>query len=327
MVPRVFVSSTVRDLAHLRQGLRETVLELGYQPVMSEYGEIGYSPSATAAESCFREAENCDLGILIVAKRYGDDYSNGRSVTHGEFHTLHSRKIPIVTLIERDVMAFKAVVEANSNTKLDFPGMDRPERTFQLVDEVRGCSYNNGVHEFQQLSEAREAVRTQLAHVFGELLRARYDPMRAEIKDVLASIAALRDTIKSKEDDAVSQRFLRASRELLEDDCAHFKKFVSGLLGGFNVAVHSVLKHPTFDALVDAARKTVQIEAADGFFARPRQGDELPLFGEAWSGPPRDGQVHQMHYMVYADKICVSEGALELLRACHTQVRAAAGTP
>lgn len=123
MTPRVFVSSTIRDLAHLRHALRDAVVELGYQPVMSDFGEIGYLPEVTAADSCFKEAENCDLGILIVAKRYGDDYLNNVSVTHGEFRTLRGRKVPIVTLVEKDVLTYKALVEANPDSTIACPGM------------------------------------------------------------------------------------------------------------------------------------------------------------------------------------------------------------
>ena len=38
MLPRVFVSSTIEDLHHLRDAVRDAVAELEYIPVMSEYG-------------------------------------------------------------------------------------------------------------------------------------------------------------------------------------------------------------------------------------------------------------------------------------------------
>jgi len=50
MIPNVFVSSTISDFHHLRDAIRDTITELGYHPVMSEYGDIGYLPSVSAEE-------------------------------------------------------------------------------------------------------------------------------------------------------------------------------------------------------------------------------------------------------------------------------------
>ncbi len=73
MIPRVFVSSTISDLKHVRDAVRDAITDIGYQPVMSERGEIGYYPDTTAAASCFKDAEQCELGVLIIGKRYGYD--------------------------------------------------------------------------------------------------------------------------------------------------------------------------------------------------------------------------------------------------------------
>ena len=42
MIPNVFVSSTIQDLHHLRDAIREAIVDLAFSPVMSEYGDIGY---------------------------------------------------------------------------------------------------------------------------------------------------------------------------------------------------------------------------------------------------------------------------------------------
>ncbi|MCJ7812359.1 DUF4062 domain-containing protein, partial [bacterium] len=42
MIPNVFISSTIKDLHYLRDAIRDLVKELGYRPIMSEYGDIGY---------------------------------------------------------------------------------------------------------------------------------------------------------------------------------------------------------------------------------------------------------------------------------------------
>lgn len=325
MTPRVFVSSTVRDLAHVRHALRDTILELGYQPVMSDFGEIGYLPDMTAADSCFKEAENCDLGILIVSKRYGDDYLNNVSVTHGEFRTLHSRKVPIVTLVEKDVLTYKSLLEANTGTSIACPGMDRPEKTCELIEEIGACEYNNGIHEFQQLGDTRRIIRQQFGHIFGRLLRERYDPLRGDIKDILASIATLREEVHTQRSDPNSNRFLRASRELLEDDCVHYKKLLTQLLDGFDVAVHRIIESDDFDTVMTGAGLEIeQIDSASRILDDRSEGQQR--FAQIWGLHQATGQPFGMGYSVTTERIFLTPPTLDHFRAIHLRIKAAIST-
>lgn len=319
MTPRVFVSSTIRDLSHVRHALRDAIIELGYQPVMSDFGEVGYLPDITAADSCFKEAENCDLGILIIAKRYGDNYLNNVSVTHGEFRTLHSRKVPIVTLVEKDVLTYKHLLEANRGTTIDCPGMDRPSDTCGLVDEIGASQYNNGIHEFHQLSDARRIIRQQFGHIFGRLLRERYDPLRTDIKDILASIATLRDDLQQQRSDPSSNRFLRASRELLEDDCVHYKKLLTQLLETFDGAVHAILEAEDFDSLV--AKTGLTVEIVDNMRYMFEDRDERQRFAEMWGFHDPSVRTSGMGYSVSTKHIRLTEPTREQFRANHLRIR------
>ena len=68
MEPNVFISSTIKDLKYLRDTIRKTIKELGYNPIMSDYGEIGYLPSLSAEESCYLAIKDCQLVIVIIGK-------------------------------------------------------------------------------------------------------------------------------------------------------------------------------------------------------------------------------------------------------------------
>ena len=101
---KIFVSSTIADLAHLREGIREQVEDMGHLPVMSEFGEIGFLPSTTAEGSCYVAMAGCDLAILIIGKRYGSVSENGVSITQNEYRTAVKNQIPSICLIEAEVM-------------------------------------------------------------------------------------------------------------------------------------------------------------------------------------------------------------------------------
>ena len=64
--PRVFVSSTFYDLKHIRSSLDIFIESLGFEPILSEKGDIAYSPDHPLDESCYREVQTADIFVLII---------------------------------------------------------------------------------------------------------------------------------------------------------------------------------------------------------------------------------------------------------------------
>jgi len=145
MIPSIFISSTIADLHYLRDGLRDTVEELAYRPVMSEHGEVGYINPTTAAESCYRAVRQCQMVVLILGRRYGSADAEGFSVTHREYLAAKEDNLPIITFVEPQLLSFKEVYDADPKASLwdSFAGMDNPKQTFALLDDIgRSESYN-----------------------------------------------------------------------------------------------------------------------------------------------------------------------------------------
>src|SRR4051812_6308563 len=109
MVPYVFVSSTIDDLHHLRDALRDAIIDLAYHPVLSEYGDVGYLPNKSAVDSCYLTMKECQIAVLILGKRYGTVMDDGRSVTHSEFLAARQAQVPVVCLVDREILAYKKV--------------------------------------------------------------------------------------------------------------------------------------------------------------------------------------------------------------------------
>jgi len=61
MRPNIFVSSTIQDLQYLREAIRDTILSLGYNPVMSEFGDIGYLPALSVEDACYLSLKDCQI--------------------------------------------------------------------------------------------------------------------------------------------------------------------------------------------------------------------------------------------------------------------------
>ena len=84
MIPNIFISSTIQDLHYLRDAVRDTISDLGYFPIMAEYGDFGFQPTLSVEDSCYNSMKDSHLAIVIIGKRYGSKSSNNLSITHNE---------------------------------------------------------------------------------------------------------------------------------------------------------------------------------------------------------------------------------------------------
>lgn len=253
MIPNIFVSSTIEDLHHLRDAIRDAILELAYNPVMSEYGDIGYLPSASAEESCYLSMRQCQLAIIIVGKRYGSLSANNFSISHNEFQTARDQKIPVICLVDQEVWAYKRVFDANKPKKsIALPGMDAPDKTFAFLQSIIESPHNNGILPFTNVTSARNHLKTQLAHLFGDLLTKRFDPIKADVMDVLSEIKTLRHELKGGTDKE-SLTFMKAIRFTLEDRNDSYRSLIEQLYETVDQAIPDLIASRSFKEFVQRA--------------------------------------------------------------------------
>lgn len=252
MVPYVFVSSTIEDLHHLRDAVRDAIVELAYNPVMSEYGDIGYLPTKSAVDSAYSTMRECQIAVVILGKRYGSLGDDGRSITHSEILAARDARVPIVCLVDRETLTYKKIFEANRTTSINVPGMDAAGKTFQLIDEIARAATNNAVLGFGTVSEARSLLKGQLAHMVGDLLRRGQDPVKADVREVLTELKTLRHELTAGPD-RQAPLFMRAIRFLLDESNSPYREVVEALFETIEAATPTLLQCATFDdAIVKA---------------------------------------------------------------------------
>jgi len=252
MIPNVFISSTIDDLRYLRDALRDAVLDLAYHPVMSEYGEVGYLYPVTAAESCYQSIHQCQMVIIIIGRRYGDLSANGGiSVTHKEFRTARDSNIPLIAFVEASVLNYKEVYKTNPDPKTwqQFPQMDHPEMTFSLIDEITNANSYNGLIPFANISDAKQALKSQIANFVGESLSQVINPMRTEIKDVLAEIKTLRHELTGEK--SFDPNFMTALRFVIADEKnTGYRYLIEHTIGPLEKAIPMLIDTPSFEMLM-----------------------------------------------------------------------------
>lgn len=263
MIPNIFISSTIEDLHHLRDTVRETILEIGYNPVLSDYGDIGYSTLSSAEESCYSTIKDCQLVVLLIGKRYGSKSKNGLSITHNEFVNARDQNIPVISIVDKEVMTFKKVYDANKTKAIKghtFPAMDDADLTFEFIQTIMDSPINNGILTFYKASEAREHLKKQLAHIFGNLLLRQFDPIKLQVQDVLSEIKTLRyELLKDKGPEPI--QYLKATRFLYQQN--ERQKNYYGLikkLDDIDVVIPKLLKCKSFDEFMENIGVKIEIK-------------------------------------------------------------------
>ena len=320
MVPNVFVSSTVEDLLHLRDVVRDTVEELAYAPVLSEQGGVGYLPFASAVDSCYLAVQQCQLAIVLVGKRYGTKVENGLSVTHNEFYAARKRRIPVLMFVDRDVLAFKQVHDTDSGARTLYPGMDDAYSTFRLIHDMITSDVNNGVVPYGNATELRHQLKRQLAHLMTFLLERQFDPIRADLQDLLAEVKTLRHEMKPATQDA--KQYLRLVRLLLEDRFEAYRSVTEMLYDGLDVGVPQIMSSRTFDALVQDATGAPPEQ-------REYKGNDIPdhlIPATASIVSVMPGEEGGERWITYGldrvtRRLVVTAGTLDFFRKIHVRLR------
>ena len=171
-IPKVFISSTCYDLQEVRESLSAFIKSQGFDPVLSERGDVYYGPDQHTHDACVQEVSNCQLFILIIGGRLGGQYitDEKKSVTNAEYDAAMKCGIPVFTYIKKDVLENHHFYQVNRDkscvVELDFPALqknaDAPS-IFNFINSVRGASINNAYEGFEVVRDIEIHLRKQWA--------------------------------------------------------------------------------------------------------------------------------------------------------------------
>lgn len=195
--PRVFISSTCYDLKHIRESLKYFISNIGYEPVLSEDGDVFYSPSSHTQDSCLEEVLTCQLFVLIIGGRHGGKHKDtDKSITNEEYISAIGNGIPVFTLVESATYADHHLYTSNKNNpeidrdKITYPASDSIQ-IFHFLDEVRKHSINNAIQSFKNFSDIESYLKKQWAGMMFELLQKSKNDTQSQITRKLLSDLSL----------------------------------------------------------------------------------------------------------------------------------------
>jgi hypothetical protein len=220
--PKVFISSTCFDLSEVREQLQRFVRSFGFEPILSEHGDVFYHPDLHTHEACVHEVSNCQLFILIIGGRFGGSYNldKSKSITNAEYEAARTANVPVFTYVRNGVLNNHHIFRENRSqefvNKISYPAIDKQadaENIFNFIDNVRRAPTNNAFEGFDNFNEIESHLRKQWAGMFFEFLKTR------EIKTQIDATNHLLNNLKgssSKLEDLVKSLYLSTTNDSSE---------------------------------------------------------------------------------------------------------------
>lgn len=289
--PRVFISSTYYDLKYLRSSLDVFIESLGFHAVLSENGDIAYAHDRPLDESCYKEAGDCDICVLIIGGRYGSSttedqkktskrgrdqfFERYESITKGEYQSAVRADIPVYILIERAVYAeYFTYLENKDNSSIRYAHVDSIN-VFRFIEEILSQRRNNPVQPFDEPSDIEDWLREQWAGRFRDLLRQRTSQQQlASLSSQVQILSEVSQTLKTYLEQVISTVAPESSKGLIESEAKRLMqaeleaKIAENPLITFLTTYWSFTLHDIIEAL--------------------RQSDTLPQFLDTLSSKPYD---------------------------------------
>ena len=272
MKPQVFISSSVKDLRHIRDAARKVVIDLGYEPIMSDYGEVGYMGGDSAVEACYRDVQQCQIMILIIGQRYGGQSDRfGTSVTEMEWEKAIDSVPHIITLVDQDVLKYKEVYEDNKmQNNIKFSSMDNPMATFAFINKVMASKYKNGIIPFSSTVDVQESLKKQFAALFYFALTDKVPKIKEDIQNILYEIKSIKAEYprpkteeKEKKEVDVYRQILRGLMDRPQDE---FTQLLKGLGGDVDNAIPYLISARNLDEMIQQMGYEVCIKPMDQIY-------------------------------------------------------------
>lgn len=202
----IFISSTCYDLSQIRSDLKDFIIGIGHNPILSEEHDFPINPDLTNTENCINAVKNqADIFVLIIGNRYGCTLESGKSITNTEFLTAVEKGIPIYTFTLKQMVDVLPIWEKNPNA--DFSSLVDDNRIFKFISDVRN---NGGLWNFP-FEEARDIIDTlrfQLSNLFNESLQVRYKVNKLGNNELYSKISSKALDLIINKEGAYEMKFL-----------------------------------------------------------------------------------------------------------------------
>lgn len=158
-------------MAAMREDLRNCIIELGHEPLLSEYPSFPVLPDIKTIDNCKKIVrDNTDIFILIIGGKRGSlDRNTGKSITNIEYEAAKNNNIDSFVFVYKAVMSLVPIWK--NNPEADFlPTVDYPE-VFKFIKNI--IAEQKWVFTFEKTSEIKDILTNQLSIYLRYLIRKK----------------------------------------------------------------------------------------------------------------------------------------------------------
>ena len=205
----VFVSSTCYDLSQIRNDIKQCILDLGHNPILSELKDFPIDPKLSSSENCINAVKNeADIFILIIGNKYGSVLESGKSITNTEFLTAVNKGIPIYTFALKQMTTILPLWERNPDA--DFSYVVDNNKVFEFLADVRK---KRGLwnFEFEKAQDIVEILKSQFSNLFHDALKTQRMVEASDATGLYQRISSRAAEIIMKKDSYFEIRFFQQS--------------------------------------------------------------------------------------------------------------------
>lgn len=147
---KVFLSSTIHDLKHLRDAIYDQLIIRGYEVIASEKGTLRVNSNSHSYQNCIDRAKQCDYLLAIIGGRSGGWVTDlNISVTHAEINAAIEAKRKVMVCISQSVSDAMQVYKAY----LKHPGLSFAKTSvvhdagvLSLIEKITRNVNHNWIH-------------------------------------------------------------------------------------------------------------------------------------------------------------------------------------
>lgn len=256
---------------------------LGFEPILSEKGSIAYNPDIALDESCYKEAQNSDIFVIIIGGRYGSPTSNSEEIKRDEFYARYEsvtkmeyesavkKDIPIYILIDKSVKAeYETFKKNRENETIKYAHVDSIN-IFHFIESIFRQVRNNPVKEFDKHNDIEEWLKIQWAGLFRELIRTRSNQSElASLTRQVTELSNLNTTLKRYLEELITDEKTNKGKDLIKEEEERLKdvRLKQKLLGTNTILDMTRSKKMTVEDVIELFTKSKSLRSMARKYAK-----------------------------------------------------------
>lgn len=169
--PKVFISSTISDLEHIRKQVTTAIDSIGYEPINSQDGNVPYGNENALEQYCYREIKEVDFLVGILGEKFGSPSEDPNySITQKEILTAIDLKKHVFVFIKKTILTEYKTYLNSENPSVFKPATADNIKIYEFIEKLDSIKDGIIKQEYTNEKEIIEFLIKQFAGNYKRLI-------------------------------------------------------------------------------------------------------------------------------------------------------------